>query len=387
MRRIEIAIIGAGPGGYVAALRAAQMGAKVILIEKQWLGGVCLNVGCIPTKALLKSAEVFSLIGRAADYGVEAGHPRIDWKRIQARKTSVVSQVVDGVTMLLERAGVEVLSGEARFTGPDTLEVKSKKGLESIVADHIIVATGSRAAALPVAGIQNPRVIDSTGALSLDQLPASILIIGGGAIGLEWASMFVDFGCSVTVVEMLPRLAPLMDRDLGAALAFSLTQRGVRVMTGSTVDQIDSGNSGCRVLLTTPSGQTAIETERVLSAVGRLPNVESLNLEKAGVAYSKKGIEVDRRMRTSATGIYAIGDVAADGPMLAHVASHQGVVAVENACGHKPFMDYTAVPSCIFTHPEAASVGLTEEEAILRGLNLKIGKFGLPNNRQGHCQR
>jgi dihydrolipoyl dehydrogenase len=380
MRRTGFAIIGAGPGGYVAALRAAQLGAEVILIEKKWLGGVCLNVGCIPTKALLKSAEVFSLVGRAADYGVAAGQPRIDWKRIQARKTKVVSQLVGGVSMLLERAGVKVLFGEARFTGRDALEVKSKEGLESIVADHIIVATGSRAATLPAAGMQNPRVIDSNGALALEQLPESILVIGGGAIGLEWAAMFVDFGCTVTLVELLPRLAPLMDRDLGDALAFSLKQRGVKIMTGSSVNRIDSGERGCRVIIQTPSGQTAVETELVLTAVGRLPNVEGLELEKARVAYSRKGIEVDRRMRTSAAGIYAIGDVAADGPMLAHVASHQGVVAVENACGHSTFMDYTAVPSCIFTHPEVASVGLTEEEASLKGHNLKVGKFGLTNN-------
>jgi dihydrolipoamide dehydrogenase len=380
MRRTEFAIIGAGPGGYVAALRAAQLGAKVILIEKQWLGGVCLNVGCIPTKALLKSAEMFTLIGRASDYGVKTGQPSIDWKGIQARKTKVVSQLVGGVSMLLERAGVEVLFGEARFTGRDTLEVKSKEGLESIVADHIIVATGSRAATLPVPGIHSPRVIDSTGALALQELPESILVIGGGAIGLEWASMFVDFGCNVTLVEILPRLAPLMDQDLGDALAFNLKQRGVKVMTYSSVDRIDSGEDGCCVIIQTPSGQTTIETELVLSAVGRLPNVESFDLGKARVAYSQKGIEVDRRMRASTAGIYAIGDVAVEGPMLAHVASHQGVVAVENACGHNTFMDYTAVPNCIFTNPEAASVGLTEEEAAFKGYNLKVGKFGLANN-------
>jgi dihydrolipoamide dehydrogenase len=380
MRRTELAIIGAGPGGYVAALRAAQLGAKVVLIEKKWLGGVCLNVGCVPTKTLLKSAEVFCLVGRAADYGVAADQPRIDWKRIQARKTKVVSQLVGGVSMLLERAGVEVLSGEARFTGRDTLEVKSKEGLESIVADHTIIATGSRAATLPVAGMQNPRVLDSTGALALGNLPESILVIGGGAIGLEWAAMFVDFGCTVTLVELLPRLAPLMDRDLGDALAFSLKQRGVRIMTGCSVSRIDHGEKGCQVIVQTPAGQTAIETQLVLSAVGRLPNVEGLDLEKARVAHSQKGIEVDRRMRTSAAGIYAIGDVAADGPMLAHVASHQGVVAAENACGHNALMDYTAVPNCIFTHPEVASVGLTEEQAGLKGYHLKVGKFGLTNN-------
>jgi dihydrolipoamide dehydrogenase len=323
---------------------------------------------------------VFSLVGRAADYGVAAGQVAIDWKRIQARKAKVVSQVVGGVAKLIERAGVQVLFGEARFTGSDTLEVKSKEGLESIVADHIIIATGSRAATLPVPGMQDKRVIDSTGALALEELPESILVIGGGAIGLEWASMFVDLGCTVTLVELLPRLAPLMDRDLGDALAFSLKQRGVKIMTGSSVDRIGSGKNGCRVMIKTPSGQTAIDTERVLSAVGRLPNVEDLALEKARVAYSRKGIEVDRRMRTSAAGIYAIGDVAADGPMLAHVASHQGVVAVENACGSNTFMDYTAVPACIFTHPEAAGVGLTEEEAALKGHHLKVGKFGLPNN-------
>jgi len=380
MRRTEFTIIGAGPGGYVAALRASQLGAKVILIEKQWLGGVCLNVGCIPTKTLLRSAEVFALMGRAADFGIAASAPSIDWQKVQVRKTQVVKQLVGGVTTLLEKAGVEVISGEARFLTTNTLEVKSKAGLDSIVADHIIIATGSRASQLPIAGIQSPRVLDSTAALALEKLPGSILIIGGGAIGLEWASMFADFGTNVILVELLPRLAPFLDRDLGEGLTFSLKQRGVKIMTNASVSRIDSGHHGCRVTINTSAEETKVKTEYVLSAVGRSPNVGGLNLKEAEVSYSRKGITVDNRLATTAPGVFAIGDVAAEGPMLAHVASHQGVVAVENALGYNSYIDYTAVPTCIFSHPEVSSVGMSDEEARLKGYDVKIGKFAFGNN-------
>ncbi|UCF89933.1 MAG: dihydrolipoyl dehydrogenase [Desulfobacterales bacterium] len=380
MRRTEIAIIGAGPGGYVAALRATQMGAKVILIEKRWLGGVCLNAGCIPTKALLKSAKVYALIGRAHEFGISASRPRLDWNRVQARQAQVVKQLVDGVAMLLERAGVEVFFGEARFVAADTIEVKSRDGLKAVVADNIIIATGARPAELSLPGIDSTGVVDSAGALALEKFPDSVLVIGGGAIGLEWASMFVDFGAKVTLIELMPRLAPLMDSDLGVGLAANLKSRGVRILTNSSASRIKPGRRGCRVTVNTPSGEVEIEAQIVLTAVGRIPNVEKLGLEKTNVNYSKNGIEVDRHMRTATPHIYAIGDAAAAGPMLAHVASHQGIVAVENALGHPSYMDYSAVPNCIFTHPEAASVGLTEKEARAQGHAVRVGKFILANN-------
>ena len=282
--------------------------------------------------------------------------------------------------MLLERAGVEVLFGQARFAAVDTIEVTSIAGLQNVVADNIIIATGSRSAVLPIPGINSDGVVDSTGALALEKLPASVLIIGGGAIGLEWASMFIDFGAQVTLVELMPRLAPVMDADLSEGMEFSLKRRGVKIFTNASVRRVVPAGSGCLVTLTTVGGEVEIETEIVLSAVGRAPNVENLGLEAVRVNFSGKGIQVDRRMRTSAPNIYAIGDVASEGLMLAHVASHQGIVAVENALGHESFMDYTAVPSCIFTNPEVASVGLTEAEARAEGYAVRIGRFGLENN-------
>lgn len=380
MLRTEFAIIGAGPGGYVAALRAAQLGTQVILIEKKWLGGVCLNAGCIPTKALIRSADVTTLVENASEYGIKVNQPVIDWQKVQNRKERVVNQLVSGVQMLLKRAGVTVIDGEARFVSADTLEVKSRAGLQKVVADHIVIATGSRSATIPVPGVDLPGVINSTGALSLEELPESILIVGGGAIGLEWASMFSDFGAQVKIVEMMPKLAPLMDDDLGEALTFNLEKRGVEVMTNSAVVRVAEKRGVLRTTVKTPKGEIAVESEKVLLAVGRLPNAESLDLKKANVDDGPDGIVVDRRMRTTAPGVYAVGDVAAEGPMLAHVASHQGIVAVEDAMGHEVSMDYHAVPSCIFTRPETASVGMSEQEARQEGRSVKVGKFGLANN-------
>lgn len=376
----DIAIIGAGPGGYVAALRAAQLGAKVVCIERQWLGGVCLNEGCIPTKALLRCADVLALINDAAHYGIQVGDAQFDWAAIQARKAKVVGQMVGGVSKLLARAGVQVLMGEASFMRPDTLRVRLADGEERVQADKIIIATGSRTMQVPIPGIDSPGVIDHAGALSLDKLPASLCVIGGGAIGLEFASLFGAFGVQVTVVEMLPRLAPLMDASIGDAMAWSLGNRGIDVHTSTRVTRIVSGAQGCTVNMQSPEGESQVEAELVLSAIGRTPNVEGIGLDVLGIKPGRKGIQVDDRMRTAVPGVYAIGDVAAEGPMLAHVASHQGVVAVEDALGHPAAMDYRAVPSCIFTSPEAAGVGLTEEEARKQGYDVIVGTFALPNN-------
>jgi dihydrolipoamide dehydrogenase len=376
----DIAIIGAGPGGYVAALRATQLGAKVVCIEREWVGGVCLNVGCIPTKALLRSAEVFALVREAARYGVTAGEPQVDWPAVQARRKQVSQQLVGGVNKLLQRAGVTVLMGEASFLNPRTLQVRLKDSVETVTAEHVIIATGSRTLQVPIPGLDGPGVIDSTGALNLEALPASMCIIGGGAIGLEFASLFNAFGVQVTVVEMLPRLAPLMDASIGEGLAWSLGRRGVEIFTNTRVMKVEATASGCRVTIKTPEGEQQVEVEKVLSAIGRAPNVEGLGLETLGIVPTRKGIQVDRHLRTVVPGIYAIGDVASEGANLAHVASHQGIVAVEDALGHPAVMDYTAVPSCIFTSPEAASVGLTEEQAREQGYEVRVGMFALPNN-------
>ncbi|OGO06199.1 MAG: dihydrolipoyl dehydrogenase [Chloroflexi bacterium RBG_13_56_8] len=378
--KTDIAIIGAGPAGYIAALRASQLGAKVVCIEKRWLGGVCLNEGCIPTKALLRSAEVFSLVKKAPDYGVMVDDLILDWSKAQERKGQVVRQLVNGVAMLLERAGVQVLMGEAFFIRPDILTVRLPDGTETVTADKIIIATGSRTLQVPIPGLDGPGVIDHAGALDLEALPESICIIGGGAIGLEFASLFATFDVQVTLVEMLPRLAPTMDSAIGEGLAWSLGQRGVEVLTNTRVENITPTSAGSLVSMTAPGGERQLETQMVLSAIGRAPNTEGLGLEVLGLHPTRQGIQVDDRMRTAVPNVYAIGDVAADGPMLAHVGSHQGIVAVEDALGHPASMDYRAVPSCIFSLPEAASVGLSEEEARERGYEVRTGIFALANN-------
>ena len=381
----DLVVIGGGPGGYVAALRAAQLGARVALVEADRLGGVCLNVGCIPTKALLASAEVYHTVARAAEFGVRCGTPELDWPAMQARKQQVVAKMVGGVRMLLERAGVTVLSGRARFLGADRVAVSGPAGEQVLSATRFIIASGSSPLRLPIPGADMPGVLDSTGALSLESLPESVLVVGGGAVGLEFATLFATLGVRVTVVEMLPRLAPLMDRDVGEALRTALAVQRVRVYVNTRIEAIEAGERGLVARLQGPQGELTVESEKVLLAAGRRPNVEGLGLEAAGVAFDRKGIRVDDRMATGVVGIYAIGDVVG-GSMLAHVAMHQGVVAAENALGHEARMRYNAVPSCIFARPEAASVGLTEEAAREQGYDVRVGRFPFNGNGKAVAQ-
>ncbi|MEN6479809.1 MAG: dihydrolipoyl dehydrogenase [Anaerolineales bacterium] len=380
MIKTDIAIIGTGPGGYIAALRARQLGARVVCIEKEHIGGVCLNEGCIPTKALLRSAEVLQLAREADRYGVRVGEVDFDWAAVQARKARVVSQLVGGVAKLLSRAGVQVLSGTARLARERTLMVESAAGNEAVEAETIVIATGSRPLIVPVPGLDDPEILDSTTALALERLPHSLCIIGSGAIGTEFASLFATLGVQVTLVEMLPRVAPLMDESVSEGLAWSLGQRGVAIKTGARVTQVEHLAEGYRTTLQTREGTQVVESERVMSAIGRAPNVEGLGLETIGLVPTRKGIQVDTHMRTAAPGVYAIGDVAAEGPMLAHVASRQGIVAVEDALGLPARMDYAVVPSCIYSLPEAAGVGLTEEQARAQYGQVLTGKFALANN-------
>lgn len=380
MSRADLAIIGTGPGGYVAALRAAQLGAQVVCIEKERIGGVCLNWGCIPTKALLSCAEAYERAQGARKLGVRTGEVSFDWGAMQAHKGRVVNQMVGGVTKLLERAGVQVLRGEARFSRADTLTVSGAEGAQTVTAERVIIATGSRSLQPPIPGLDDPAILDSTGALALEALPASLCIIGSGAIGVEFASLFATLGVEVTLVEMLPRLAPLMDASIGDGLAWSLGNRGIAIHISTRVTRIERTSVGYRVHMEEPEGVKQVEVERVLAAIGRAPNVEGLGLEVLGLKPTRKGIAVDDHLRTATPSVYAIGDVASEGPMLAHVASRQGVVAAEHALGHPARMDYTAVPSCIYSLPEAASVGLTEEQARQRGYDVRVGLFALANN-------
>jgi dihydrolipoamide dehydrogenase len=287
---------------------------------------------------------------------------------------------VNGTKMLLDRAGVNVIKGEASFARDHVLRVQSDEDEETVEADNIIIATGSRPLRIPIPGLDDPRVVDSKGALSLDPLPESICIIGGGAIGIEFASLFNTLGVDVTVVEMLSHLAPLMDASIGEGLAWSFEQKGIKVLTDTRVTHLENTDVSLLVHMEGSDGEEQVEVERALSAVGRAPNVEDIGLEVLGLNPTRQGIEVDNRMRTAVPDVYAIGDVAAKGPMLAHVASHQGIVAVEDAMGLSASMDYTAVPSCIFSTPEAASVGLSEKEAREQGYDVEVGTFALANN-------
>ena len=381
----NVIVIGGGPGGYVAALRAAQLGASVTLIEAEHLGGVCLNVGCIPTKALLASAEVLHTVARAAEFGVRTGAPEADWPTMQARKEQVVAKMVGGVRMLLERAGVTTVQGWARFVGPAQVAVAGPAGERTLSAGRFIVATGSSPLRLPIPGADLPGVLDSTGALALEALPGSLLVVGGGAVGLEFASLFATLGVRVTLVEMLPRLAPLADRDVGEALRTALAVQRVKAHVNTRITAIEQGQSGLLARLQGPQGELSVEAEKVLIAAGRRPNVEGLGLEAAGVSFDRKGIQVDERMATNVAGIYAIGDVVG-GSMLAHVAMHQGVVAAENALGQQARMRYNAIPSCIFTQPEAASVGLSEEAAREQGYDVRVGRFPFNGNGKAAAQ-
>ena len=381
----DLIIIGGGPGGYVAALRAAQLGARVSLIEAERIGGVCLNVGCIPTKALLSSAEVYHLVGQAAQFGVRVGQPEVDWPAMQARKVEVVNKLVGGVRMLLDRAGVTVVAGRARFVGPQELVVEGPAGTQRLSAPRYIIATGSSPLRLPIPGADLPGVLDSTGMLEIEALPASLVVVGGGAVGLEFATLYATLGVKVTVVEMLARLAPLADADIGDALRTALLLQGVKVYVGTRITALEAGPGTLRAHLTGPQGDSTIEAEKVLLAAGRRPNVEGLGLEAAGVAFDRKGIRVDERMATTVPHIYAAGDVVG-GAMLAHVSMHQGVVAAENALGHTAQMRYNAIPSCIFSRPEAASVGLTEEAARQQGYDVRVGRFPFNGNGKAIAQ-
>ncbi len=376
----SVVIIGGGPGGYVAALRAAQLGARVTLVEEQTVGGVCLNVGCIPTKALLRSAEVYETIQNAREFGVKiSGEVTPDWPAIQKRKAQIVNRLTKGVAALLKKANVTVLSGRGRLTDAHTVEVSGSGEAQRLAADRIIVATGSRPVRLPLPGFDLPGVLDSTGTLALDALPARLLIVGGGVIGAEFATLFAALGIQVTVVEMLDRMLPMMDAEIGQEIEKSLKRRKCKTFFNSKATRVTQQDDALLVTIETPEGSKEFSVDRVLVSVGRRANTENLGLEEVGVRLKRNGIEVNERMETNVPGIYAVGDVTGAW-WLAHVSSKEGVVAAENACGHPAKMDYTTVPSCVFTQPEVASVGLSEAQAREKGFDVLVGKFPLMAN-------
>ncbi len=373
----DVVIIGAGPGGYVAAIRAAQLGLRTALVEKQEVGGVCLNRGCIPTKAMLRSVQVLEDTRRGEEFGVLADNVRLDYSRVLSRRDQVVANLRRGVEFLLKSNGVQLVRGTAQLTARDRVEVRTNGATTALEARNVVIATGSEPAMLPVPGASGPGIIDSDGALLLDRVPHSILVVGGGAVGTEWATIFSAFGAKVTIVEMMPTLLPLEDEDIGRILARSFSRRGIQVYTGSRLVGLSPGpNGGWQGTITTPDGrEEQVSAEFVLVAVGRKPLTRGLNLEAAGVRTGPRGfIEVDNRLQTNVPGVYAIGDVTGK-YLLAHVASHQGIVAVENIAGRSRSIDYKAIPSVTFTHPEVATVGLSEAKAREQGYEVKTGQF------------
>ncbi|PSR66884.1 dihydrolipoyl dehydrogenase [Nocardia sp. MDA0666] len=392
MPEFDLLIIGGGPGGYVAAIRAAQRGLHVAVVEKERPGGVCLNWGCIPTKAMLRSAEVFETLSAAADFGVQADNVRFDFAAVRRRKDGIVGKLTGGVAGLLRANGVTVIEGHARFTGPTTVEVfepgpspvftdgpryaaaPTGTPTRTVTATDVIVATGSVPAALPVPGADLPGVITSDGAFGLTEVPRRLLVIGGSAVGVEWAGLFAAFGAEVTVVEMQDLLVPAEDTEIGAALGRSFTERGITVLTGCTVTGIDRTGDALEVDV---NGATTrkIAADIVLVGVGRRPNTADLDLKYAGLDTDARGfIPVDDRLRTTVENVYAIGDVTGKA-LLAHVASHQGLTAADVIAGHDAHIDYTVIPAATFTHPEIASVGLTEDAARAGGHEVVIAKF------------
>lgn len=394
----DVVVVGGGPGGYPAAIRAAQYGLKVALIEKERPGGVCLNWGCIPTKAMLRSAEVFETVQHAADYGVDLTNPKLNYARVLQRKDAIVKGLTDGVGQLLKANGVTIVNGHARFTDKTTLEVigvgKSPLGdkgplynasadgsgqpKQSIQGKNIIIATGSMPAQLPIPGNELPGVINSDGAFMLTDVPKRIVIVGGGAVGTEWATMFAAFGAEVTLVELLPNLLPLEDEEMGRTLARSFQKRGLKVLTSSTVAKIDKGSGkSLRVTITDKDGKNEqqVDADNVLIGVSRRPNTIDLNLERTGVQTDRRGyIQVDDQLHTNVPNVFAIGDVVGR-IQLAHVATHMGLIAAGAIAGHAEKMDYKAVPAATFTHPEVASVGLSEAKAREAGHDVVVGKF------------
>jgi dihydrolipoamide dehydrogenase len=373
---VDLCIIGTGPGGYVAAVRASQLGMKVAVVEREELGGICLNRGCIPTKAMLRSAEVLSTMRHSSEYGVTAENVSFDFGKVVDRREKVVKQLVGGIGGLLKSYNVEVIRGSGQLTERGKVKVTGATDA-TVNAKNVMLATGSVPAKLPVPGGDGPGVIDSDGALALREVPKSMLIIGGGAVGSEWACVFAAFGTKVTLVEMMPTLLPLEDEDMGKTLARSLTRQGVTVHTEAKLEEITVGDDGLSIgVLTLKDGkQEKVAAEKVLVGVGRKPNTSGLGLDAVGVTTDRRGfVTVDDYLQTNLPNVYAIGDLTGK-ILLAHLASHQGVAAAEAIAGKGHPMDYKAVPACTYTHPEVASVGLSEKKARDAGYDVRIGKF------------
>ncbi|MDK2783273.1 MAG: dihydrolipoamide dehydrogenase [Thermococcaceae archaeon] len=375
----KIVVIGAGPGGYVAAIRAAQLGADVTLIEKRELGGTCLNLGCIPTKVLAHTAELFATLKEGSTIGLFAESLKVDWQALMKRKEQVVVRLRNGIKGLMAANKIKVLKGSASFLSPKEIKVESQEGAQTVKADNVIIATGSVPAMPPIEGIDEEGVISSNEILSLEEPPKSLCIVGGGVIGIEFASIFSSFGTKVTVVEMMPEILPNVDEEIVGVLKKLLSARGVEFYTSAKVTKFSQNGGLVTVDVEFERENKKIGVEKVLVAVGRRPSTDKLNAEKVGIKMDRGRFVVDRHLETSVAGVYAIGDCASP-IMLAHVASMEGEVAAENIMGHKVEVDYKTNPGCIYTFPEIASVGLTEKMAKDKGFDVVIGRFPMAAN-------
>lgn len=374
--KYNVIVIGSGPGGYVAAIRASQLGMKVAVVERAEIGGICLNWGCIPTKALLKSAQVFEYINHANDYGINVKDASIDFDSVVKRSRDVAAGMSKGINFLFKKNKIDILSGYGKVKPGKKVEIEDEKGAKTIYeADHVILATGGRSRELPSLKLDHKKIIGYRKAMTLDKQPKSMVIVGSGAIGSEFAYFYNAIGTKVTLVEFLPNIVPVEDEEISKQLERSYKKSGIKVMKSSEVTKVDTSGKGCKVTIKTPKGEEIVECEIVLSAVGVSTNVEGIGLEDIGVATDKGKVIVDDYYKTNIPGFYAIGDIV-KGPALAHVASAEGIICVEKIAGQDPDpLDYGNIPGCTYSSPEIASVGYTEKAAIEAGYDIKVGKF------------
>jgi dihydrolipoamide dehydrogenase len=374
--KYDIIVLGSGPGGYVTAIRASQLGFKVAVIEKENLGGVCLNWGCIPTKALLKSAQVFDYVKHASDYGLSVSSFDKDFTAVVSRSRGIADGMSKGVQFLMKKNKIDVIDGFGKMKPGKKVAVTAADGkVTDYDADHIIIATGARSRELPNLPQDGVKVIGYRKAMTLEKQPKSMIVVGSGAIGVEFAHFYNAMGTQVTIVEFLPNIVPLEDEDISKQMERSMKKAGVTIMTNSSVEKIDTSGSGVKAYVKTAKGEEVLEADILLSAVGIKTNLENIGLEEVGIATDRDKIIVNDFYQTNIPGYYAIGDVV-PGPALAHVASAEGITCIEKIAGlHVDPIDYGNIPGCTYATPEIASVGLTEKQAKEKGYDLKIGKF------------
>jgi dihydrolipoamide dehydrogenase len=378
MADYDVIVVGAGPGGYVCAIRAAQLGLKTTIVDKAWLGGVCLNIGCIPSKALLRNAELAHILReRGKDFGFEVEGLKLDYAAAVKRSRQVSGRLVKGVGFLMKKNNIDVHMGAAEFSGDNTLKVTGDDGNQTeLRGQHIVIATGASPMSIPGVEIDGERVLTYHPAILQERLPRSVIIVGAGAIGLEFATVWNSYGVEVTLVEMLPRIAPTEDPEVSKELAKEFTKRGIHILTGIKVTGVEVLKTKVKISVSGEGGDQTLEAEQALIAIGFRPNTSGLGLDQTGVQLSDKGfVEIDERMATSAPGLWAIGDVTGK-LMLAHVASAMGIICAENIAGvESATLDYDMMPRAIYCQPQVASFGLTEEAARERGYDVKIGRF------------